>query len=166
MDENKRHRIKFYSKEDLASGHQLSKSEELLNSFKVNSDFSLNDLIEYYNIKLYFDDQLFLTTWTEPQKTTYKNVVEQVYKLLKEKIYTLTDDSLEKEITYLDFNFYGDFWMLLNNLNDCKKISEQILAKTLQNNQRQIYYILKQRKLVEKYDKTIRNFLIDYTNTA
>jgi hypothetical protein len=166
MDENKRYKIKFYSKENLANGHHLRKAEELLSSFKFNSDFSLNDLIEYYNIKLYFDTKLFLTTWTELQKTTYKNIVEQVYKLLKERIYTITDDTLEKELTSLDFSFYSDFWNLLNNLNDCKKITEQTLAIILQNNQRQINYILKEKKLVEKYDKTIKNFLIDYVDAA
>lgn len=166
MGEDKRHRTKFYSVEDMSGGHQLSKSETLLGNFNAAADFILNDLLEFYNIKLYFDNNLFLTTWTEDKKKTYKANVELAYNQLKERIYKVTDESLEQDITDIEYNFYDDYWSLLNNINDLKKINDTTLTEVLGKHPRQISYILKGKKLVDKYDKTIRNFLIGYSDSA
>lgn len=166
MSEDKRHRIKFYSREDMAGGHQLSKAESLLTNFNAGSDFGLIDLIEFYNIKLYFDNNLFLTTWDENQKASYKGNVETAYIQLKERILKISDESLEQELTTLDYNYYEDYWSLLNNLNSLKKISDSTLLDVLEKHPRQIRYILKEKKVVDKYDKTIKSFLISYSESA
>ena len=95
----------------MATNYQ--KPKNFLIILKQNTEFLLNDLIEFYNIKLYFDNLLFLRTWTEPQKTKFIEIVEQVYETLKEKIYTITDESLEKELYSLDYSFFDNFWKLL-----------------------------------------------------
>lgn len=150
----------------MSGGHQLSKAETLLDNFNAAADFSLNDLLEFYNIKLYFDKNLFLTTWTEDKKKSYKANVELAYNQLKERIYKVTDESLEQGLTDIEYNFYDDYWSLLNNINDLKKITDTILTEVLGKHPRQISYILKEKKLVDKYDKTIRNFLIGYSDSA
>ncbi len=166
MSENKRHRTKFYSREDMSGGHQLSKAESLLNTFNADSDFGLIDLIEFYNIKLYFDNNLFLTTWDENQKTLYKENVEVAYNQLKERILKISDESLEQELSTLDYNYYEDYWHLLNNLNSLKNISDTALSNVLEKHPRQIRHILKEKKVVDKYDKTIKSFLISYSDSA
>lgn len=150
----------------MSGGHQLSKAENLLDNFNAAADFSLNDLLEFYNIKLYFDNNLFLTTWTEDKKKSYKANVELAYNQLKERIYKVTDGSLEQGLTDIEYNFYDDYWSLLNNINDLKKITDTTLTEVLGKHPRQISYILKEKKLVDKYDKTIRKFLIGYSDSA
>ncbi len=150
----------------MAGGHQLSKAESLLTNFNAGSDFGLIDLIEFYNIKLYFDNNLFLTTWDENQKASYKGNVETAYIQLKERILKISDESLEQELTTLDYNYYEDYWSLLNNLNSLKKISDSTLLDVLEKHPRQIRYILKEKKVVDKYDKTIKSFLISYSESA
>lgn len=166
MNEDKRHRTKFYSVGDMSGGHQLSKAETLLDNFNAAADFSLNDLLEFYNIKLYFDNDLFLTTWTEDKKKSYKANIELAYNQLKERIYKVTDESLEQGLTEIEYNFYDDYWSLLNNINDLKKITDTTLTEVLGKHPRQIRYILKEKKIVDKYDKTIRFFLIGYSDSA
>lgn len=150
----------------MSGGDQLSKAENLLDNFNAAADFSLNDLLEFYNIKLYFDNNLFLTTWTEDKKKSYKANVELAYNQLKERIYKVTDESLEQGLTDIEYNFYDDYWSLLNNINDLKKITDTTLTEVLGKHPRQISYILKEKKLVDKYDKTIRKFLIGYSDSA
>lgn len=150
----------------MAGGHQLSKAESLLNNFKAGSDFGLIDLLEFYNIKLYFDNNLFLTTWDENQKASYKENVEAAYNQLKDRILKISDEILEQELTTLDYNYYGDYWNLLNNLNSLKKISDSTLLEILAKQPTQIRYILKEKKVVDKYDKTIKSFLITYSDSA
>jgi hypothetical protein len=166
MNEIKRHRVKFYSKEDMSAGHQLLNAEEILNNYNNEIDFSLIELLEFYNIKLYFDNQLFLTNWNDDRKNKFIKTVEQASKKLNEKILSINDQTIEKELIDLDYNYFDDFWSLINNLSIFKNISEKTLDNLLQNTQRQIYYILKQKKIVEKFDKIIREFLIEYENSA
>jgi hypothetical protein len=166
MAEINRYRIKFYSKEDMSVGHHLIESEKLLNNLEQKNDLSLNDLLEYYNIKLHFDNQLFLTNWTEETKSKYIDAVENVFKKLKERILLINNNTLENELTDLDYNYFADFWKLINDLSAYKNIADLTLSNLLQKNQRQIHLILLQKKLVEKYDKVIRDFLMCYENSA
>lgn len=166
MSENNRHRVKFYSPEDMSAGHHLSKAETLLNNFNANSVFNLIDLIELFNIKLYFDNNLFLTTWGEKQKDLYRKSVQLAYNQLKERILKISDETLEKELTSLDYNYYDNYWNLLNNLNSLKNIPDSSFCEILEKHPLQIRYILKEKKVVEKYEKSIRNFLITYNESA
>jgi len=150
----------------MSVGEQLSKAEKLLDDLNVNSDFSFLDLIEFFNIKLYFDNNLFLTTWNEKQNKLYCNIVELTYNQLKTKILKISDKTLEKELLSLDYNYFDNFWNLLNNLNSLKNISESSFSEILEKNPLQIRYILKEKKIVEKYDKSIRTFLITYNKSA
>jgi hypothetical protein len=150
----------------MSSGHQLRKVEKILDGFIATTEFCLLDLIEFLNIKLYFDNNLFLTTWDETQKKSYLNVVELVYSQLKTRILKISDETLEKELLSLDYNYFDNFWNLLNNLNSLKNISELTISEILQRHPLQIRYILKEKKVVEKYDKSIRAFLILYNESA
>lgn len=166
MSDDKRHRTKFYSVKDGSAGYQLSKAETLLDNFNAAANFSLNDLLEFYNIKLYFDNNLFLATWTEDKKKSYITNIEIAYNQLKERIYKVTDESLEQGLSNIEYNFCDDYWSLLNNINDLKKITDTTLTEILGKHPTQISFILKKKKLVDKYDKAIRNFLIGYSDSA
>lgn len=166
MSENKRHRIKFYSREEMAGGHQLSKVESLLTNFKADSEYKLIDLIEFYNIKLYFDKNHFFTRWDVNQKESYKKSVEIAYKQLKERIINISDESFEQELTTLDYNYYENYWSLLNDLNSFKKISHSTFSAVLEKHPGQIHYILKEKKVVDEYDKPIKSFLLTYNESA
>lgn len=166
MNESNRHRIKFYSPEDMSGGYHLRKAEKILDDFKTSTDFSLLDLIEFFNIKLYFDNNLFLTTWDDTIKNNYLNKVQIVYNQLKTRILKISDETLEKELLSLDYNYFDNFWNLLNNLNSLKEISESVFSGILEKYPLQIRYILKEKKVVEKYDKSIRSFLITYNESA
>lgn len=166
MTETDRHRIKFYSKEDMSIGHQLNMAEGLLDNYQNTDEFNLIDLFEFHNIKLYFDNNLFLTNWTENKKNKYIKIIEKASKTLNERILSINNDSIEKELKSLDYNYFDNFWDLINNLNVCKNISSNTFTELLQNNPNQIYHILTQKKLIEKFDKEIRNFLVAFDNTA
>ena len=65
-------RVHFYSKEDLSGGYQLSKGEHILrNEIKYNST-DINEVLEFYNIKKYFDNNLFLRSWTKEETDNFK----------------------------------------------------------------------------------------------
>ena len=166
MAESKRHRIKFYSIHDGAIGHHLREFEEVLNSFKKMSDYSTNDLIEAFNIKIHFDNDIFLRDWTDSQRLDFKQQVHVLYGELKKRIYSISDNNLKLELNKLDYNYQEDFWNLLNDLNDLKRISGKTISDTIKNYKWQITNILKQKKLVTKYDKQIRSYMISTPSSA
>lgn len=58
-------RVEFFSKEDMASGHQLSKGECILRKDIFPNYTDINDVLELYNIKKYIDNNLYLKDWSQ-----------------------------------------------------------------------------------------------------
>ena len=65
-------RIKYYSYSDLSTGHNLIKCEEILNQFDEEKEYNdVNDVLELYNITLFFDNELKLLKWSDVEYENY-----------------------------------------------------------------------------------------------
>ncbi|MUU78461.1 hypothetical protein [Winogradskyella endarachnes] len=159
-------RIVFYSKEDMATGHSLTKAEKLLDNLNYDQGFTFNDLFEFYNIKLYFDNNLFLTKWDDSDKEKYNQIVEKKWLSLKNKILELNDLNIEKTLEGLEYNYKENFWELINKLSVYKNISHPTFSEILENFSSQINNILLQKNIVQKFNKVIRDFLMSYKKSA
>lgn len=166
MNSEQKQRVVFYSKEDMSASNNLKRAEELLDNYISNETFSINDLLEIYNIKLYFENDLYFLNWTEEVKSKYNKIIEVNWKLLKERLIKIDDNDIESIINDLVYDYKKDFWNLLNQLSSFKKISNSKFGEILNNFNHNINYILLQKGIVEKFDKQIRNFLIVYEKTA
>jgi len=166
LKEDTEYRIKFYSKYDGATGHQLIKAEGLLDNANLTTVFELPDLIEIYNVKLYFDNGLLLKRWDASQISKYQQFIENVFQRLKEKIGNLSNDNFIEELETLDFNQNKDFWKLLNNINSLKKISNDQILEVLNKSGWQLHNILSNSKIVKKYGNSIREYMIENPKTC
>ena len=64
-----RNGIKFYGVNDLASGHALKNAEDIIESFDATQIYTdINKILELYNIKQYFDNEIYLVSWDETTK--------------------------------------------------------------------------------------------------
>ena len=71
-------RVKFYSASDLSSGHCLQLAEKiLLNNIIDYKCCDINDVIELYNISLFFENEVYLDAWNTETKNNYINRVKQ-----------------------------------------------------------------------------------------
>ncbi|MDO6675139.1 hypothetical protein Q4517_06205 [Tenacibaculum sp. 1_MG-2023] len=159
-------RIVFYSKEDMASSHNLIKAEKLLNSFNSKQNFTLNDLLEFYNIKLHFDNELFLTKWSKSDQEKYNQIIEENWSSLKKRFLKISDQNIENIIKGLEYRYKNNFWELIDKLSIYKSISHSTFSDILKNFSSQINYILPQKNIVQKFNKVIRDFLMNYKNSA
>ncbi|CAN0372938.1 unnamed protein product, partial [Ectocarpus sp. 4 AP-2014] len=159
-------RLVFYSKEDMATSHNLLKAEKLLNSFNSEQTFSINDLLEFYNIKLYFENDLFLIKWSESDKKKYFKIIEETWNLLKEQLIKITDQNVDKILNELEYNYQSNFWDLVNKLSVFKNLSQLKFSDILNEFQYQINYILAQKNIVLKFNQEIRQFLLTYEKSA
>ena len=60
MHETDLNKVVFHSKEDMAGGHNLQKGEHILRSDTKSNYTDINEILELYNLKKYFDNELYL----------------------------------------------------------------------------------------------------------
>jgi hypothetical protein len=159
-------RIVFYSKENMATSHNLIKAEKLLNNLSSELNFTFNDLLEFYNIKLHFDSDIFLTKWSKSDKEKYIQIVEKNWVTLKNCFLDITDQNIKEIINDLEYNYKNNFWELINKLRIYKNISHPTFSEILKKFSYQINYILPQKNIVEKFNIVIKEFLLSYKNSA
>tara|TARA_B100000929_G_scaffold283787_1_gene265266 strand:+ start:226 stop:2172 length:1947 start_codon:yes stop_codon:yes gene_type:complete len=163
---NEIERIVFYSKEDMTTSHNLIKAEKLLNNFNSQQILTLNDLLELYNIKLHFDNELFLTKWSKSDQEKYNQIIEENWSSLKKRFLKINDQNIEDIVKDLEYRYKDNFWELINKLSIYKNISHSTFSDILENFSSQINYILPQKNIVQKFNKVIRDFLLSYKNSA
>lgn len=70
--------VVFYGPNDGASGYELRNAEKVIESFSADTEYTdINKVIELYNIKQYFDNEMYLTSWNESTINRYIGVVKQ-----------------------------------------------------------------------------------------
>jgi hypothetical protein len=159
-------RIVFYSKEDGATSHNLIKAEKLLNNFSSEQNFNFNDLLEFYNIKLHFDNDLFLTKWSKSDKERYNQITEKTWETLKHRLLKICDQNVDEIFSDLNYNYKNNLWDLINKLSIYKNISHSTFSDILKKYSYQVNYILQQKNIVLKFNAVIRDFLLTYKNSA
>lgn len=159
-------RVVFHSKEDLATGHNLDKAEDRLLNARVNDTFSINDLLEFYHIKLYFDNDLFLQKWDDMIKNEFIEKISQLWDIIKKFWLTIDDQNIILYVGQIEFSYRKSFWELMQNLEVYKKINKDTITSILENNNHQIIDILLFEKIVRYFSSEIRAFLLIYKGTA
>ena len=166
MKSNELKRVVFYSKEDMSAGHNLQNAEQLLKNLPLQKNADINDLLELYNVKLYFDNELYLLTWDEATKNNYEETVSKAFDSIKQFMLSITDNNMIGLIEVLEFNYKKSFWKLINNLKIYKQISNEIFSEILDKFHYQISYILSQKNIVRHFNKEVTSFLLSYQKSA
>ena len=160
-------RVVFYSKNDLMWQSQVKEAEKLLKNIDLSSSFGLNDLLEFYNIKLYFDNSLFLNEWNEVERNEYIQKANKLSDLARTFfVKEMNIEEIEVIIYELDFNYYKSFWKLIELYNIHKRIDKNIFSSILENHEVHLTYILSHEKIVTWFSEEVKSFLLNYTKTA
>lgn len=166
MKSNELNRVVFFSVEDMSGGHNLMKAENLLDNIDLNKEFEINDLLEIYNIKLYFDNNLFLNNWSEKDKTKYKNIIATLWNKVRDFWINIDNNNIVSLIDDIEFRYKNYFWDLINYFKSYKNIDKVIFTSILDKSPNNINYILVNKLVVNHFNNEIREFLINYKNSA
>lgn len=155
-------RIKFYSKEDNASGYNLKKAEIIIDNFDINKTYTdINEIIELYNICLYIENEMFLNSWDDNYKKKVKCTIKQmksiVYKWFNSNI---NNKTIILEYQKIDSNYKTDFFKILNDCLNNINIDRNIFQNLLNTCTFHIYDILQHKKIVNKYEDEIKDYMI------
>jgi hypothetical protein len=159
MNKPDRNRVVFHSIHDMSSGHYLSKAESLLNSELTEDIKEINDILELYNISLFFENAIYLKSWSDTDIVAYKEKVHTFKNIIGKFITSIDDSNFLSYFENISYCYYESFWLLINNYQQFKKISPSQIVEVLKKNPHQIRYLLSQKTLANKYKLVLCEFL-------
>lgn len=159
-------RVEFFSKEDMASGHQLSKGECILRKDILPNYTDINDVLELYNIKKYIDNNLYLRNWSQEDIEDFNQKVTEYGKIIGQFFSKIDDKNIVDLYEKTLHGYVSSFWEIVNNQKVFKCISKSNFSNILSNESHLIHEILKHKVLVSHYDTEIKSFLLSYSQSA
>lgn len=154
-------RIKFYSVNDLMAGYQLQKAEKIINDFDKNKKYTMEEVLELYNITKYIDNNLFLKKWDTVYIEKIKNVIKEMKAIVfKYMDGSITNEDFEKILNDVPNQYINDFFELFEKKIEKMNITADIFIKAICEKKASIYYVLHFKKIVKKYDSEIREVML------
>ncbi|MGM7446894.1 hypothetical protein ACP7H9_00090 [Idiomarina sp. ST20R2A10] len=168
MKKGHRNRVVFHSVHDISGGHSLSLAEKILDQHCDEDDYgyNINDIVELYNIKLFFDNGLYLKSWSESDKEKYIDKVKGLSSTIGRFFSQLDDAKFVEQYNQLSYQYLDYFWCLVNNYQAFKNISSSNFKEILKVNPNHIRNVLRQKFIVKKYKNEICELLKSYDRSA
>ena len=145
-------RVKFYSVDDWAGGYQLQKAEKIINYFDTNKKYTIEEVLELYNITKYIDNNLFLKNWNADYIEKVKNVAKE----MKSKVFKYMDSNISNErfkkiLEDVPNQYIDDFFEIFEKKIEKINIFADIFIKAICDRNIPIYHVLHFKKIVKKY---------------
>lgn len=152
-------RVKYYGRDDWAYGHNMQKIEKI--TIPKIEDIDINDAIEYYEIKKYFDDEITSPQWSFDDKKRYKEKSLKLFSLSMKFFNSLTDDNILDAYNTIDILYRESFWEMFNKCKLYKQISDTAFKTIIESENCHPFLFLPYKDIVNKYDCTIGEYLIN-----
>jgi hypothetical protein len=159
-------RVVFYSIQDLSKDRNLQNAEPLIEKFDSKNPYDVNDILELYQIKLYFDNELYRSVWDEETKENYLKTVNSFWEVITSFFIKINSDNISDYFQSTDYQYYDSFWTLISQLNIYKNISSEGFKTIFNNSRFHIRQLLKQKNIINKFSVIIKEFLLDSTESA
>jgi len=155
-------RVKFYSRSDYFYSYMLKMTLEKIKTFDKNKEvYSLEDILELYNIVKYIEDDAQALVRDEADKRLLDNKTKS---MLMKPIGVFFNQINDSSILNLRLNavhgYAEDYLELFEKFNLFKCIGSEEFFTSLTNLKIQDYYIYQHKKLVRHYDKYLKDRLL------
>lgn len=159
-------RVTYYSRQDMAWGHQLSKGEKKLREQTKSSYDDINDILELYNISRYLANGQYLNSWSEDDITIFSEKGKDFGKIVGSFFSKITDSNIQAFYEELINNYAKSFWEIINNQKVYKKIATGTFESILEQHPTQLRLFLKFKELVAHYKVPLRAFFLSHNDSA
>lgn len=144
----------------------LESAELAIKGFTLVQFFTINDIIELYNIKLFFDNDLYLLRWTNEYKENMYKTVEKFEEVIAQFFLTINNDNIISKFKELEFYYTVSFWKLIEKFSVYKGISPITFHDLSQCQRYFLREVLQQKKLVNHFSKVILQYISDKKNSS
>lgn len=169
LEENEKseRRIKYYGIRDLATSFYLKPTMKLLDNFnETKTDYSINDILEIYNVLLYVDN-LALPKNIEKQKLDeYIALKPKLHKTIATFFNAVTERNVLTIISEVKFDYHDDLLILLARYKRYDNINSDVMLRALRSSKVAIWSLLANKDIVNKYDQDIRTLILSDPNNA
>lgn len=157
--------IRFYSEFDMACGYEIGNIIERINTNALEQELDCNEVINFYNALKYISIERF-ANYIEEQTgidiKMYKRTIKQKIGMFIGKNKTNFINIYDE----IDFTLAEDFLEIIEKYGIYNEVSENDFKNYMDKEHMHVYIVLKFKKLVEYYDKVIKNkILSDFNNT-
>lgn len=159
--------VKFYSKNDLSNGINLKKAESIIENFSKEKEyFDVNEVIELYNIKLFFDNGIRLLEWTPQKYKALQSTVQSFMPSIGKFFSKLNVDNFEQIISNVDFLYRSDFFSLLDSFKVQERIPSSLIKEFLEQGKIRLHNILLCKNVTHHFQDVIREYMLENAETA
>lgn len=155
----KRERVKFFDPNDILFGFNLERIEKI--DIAEFANITINDAIEFYEIKKYFDIKTQLSTWSKEEFEKYSSKSKRIYSYCLRFFNTINNDNIFEEYQKVDCDYKSSFWELFEKCQLFKKISESIFEQLLNFEDVSYYAIFTLKKTITTYEKTCKKYILE-----
>jgi hypothetical protein len=155
-------RVVFYSVRDTSRGENLKLAKKVIQNFSTSFFFEINDIIELKNIQYYFKNNLYLKDWKETEIKQYLEISRSFDPIIKSFICSIDNSNIYDYYKRVDNRYYRFFWELVVQFNKVKVINKDTFELILDFKPYLISEILLYKKIVDKFSKSICDFLLEY----
>jgi len=166
MHKSDLNRVVFYSIEDMGGGHQLQKGEHILRGETKPIYNDINEVLELYNIKKYIDNELFLKVWTAKDIKNFEQKASDYGEIVGRYMSNINDTNVIDLYDVTIHHYVSSFWELVNTQSIFKRISKENFKRILSKEHHLINTLLTHKNIVERYNIIIRDFLLQYSQSA
>ena len=166
MSDAKSERVVFYSINDLLGPRHLKRGETIMNSKNDKENLDINDILERHHIKKYLDNGLYLSHWTTSQIKDFDSRVTEFAVEIGNFFSRIDSKNIEQLYQNIPHNYIESFWEIVNNHKVYQRISGKKLGVILRKNPYLINTLLQFNGIVNNYDSTLRDFIIEYKESA
>ena len=153
-------RVKYYPTNDFIHGYNLDRVE------KINvSDFTkvdINDAIEFYEIKRYFDVGTRLKKWSNEECNIYKERSNNLFGLTMRFFSTINDDNIIEIYNQLELGYTSEFWALFDKCKMSDRISDQVFGELIQCKNIAPHDLFRHKRIVAKYGVVLREYILQH----
>lgn len=141
-------RVKFYSENDICYGWHLDKIETIV--IPDIKDITINDAIEFYEIKRYFDAGTRLKIWNDAQVIEYKEKSVKLDSLCKRYFNSINDENIIELYGNIEYSYHSEFWTLFDICKLYNKISKEKFSILIEQKRVSPYDLFKHKSIVKK----------------
>ena len=159
--------VKFYSTTDLSCGYSLEKAETVFRTLHwKNESLDINHVIELFNIKQLFENNLRLNKWTDDDYDRYKSTTKDFDRIIAIFFANLNSSNFMPNFQDVSVEYIDDFWYLFSRFKVYERISNEDFAQAIDLPDVRIFSFLKQKDIVNYYGQTIAVFMVQSVQSA
>jgi len=141
--------------------HNLIKLLEIVKNFdNTKQDYTINEVIEFYNVTIYINNNLFLTKWSKEEVKLIKDSNKQFKTLVNKYFSSISGSDLGQTYENIDWNYKDNYWEINEKFNTFNAFTENEFIKFINQNSPDLRNILCNKKTVSHFDTAVKDYII------